>query len=141
MTTRVKLVSALVIVVAVIGLLIRTAILHSTTYYVTVSELFQEGSKAINQPTTVSGKIVGQSVNWNPTSETLHFSVVDTTDASKSLPVSFKGPKPDDFTNNWPIIVTGNLSRTGVFTASKLLVKCPSKYQASNSTTRVYTSS
>jgi cytochrome c-type biogenesis protein CcmE len=124
---------ALFVVVVIIGILIRTAITHASTYYLTVAELHNEGTKAVGEQATVSGEIVGSTVNWNPGSSLLKFTVKDTS-GNDTIPVVFHGAKPDDFSNNWPVIVTGTLKKNGSFQASKLLIKCPSKYQAKTKT-------
>lgn len=134
-STRSKLIVALVVVVCVISLLIRTAVTHASTYYVTVNEFFQQSVAEQERQTTISGEIIGSSVQWNPTTRMLQFDVEDTTGGRK-LPVVYYGDKPDDFTNNWPVVVTGNRQANGHFVASKLLVKCPSKYEAANQTER-----
>lgn len=133
LATRSKLMIALFVVVVIIGILIRTAITHASTYYLTVSQLHNEGTKAVGQQATVSGQIVGATVNWDPTKSLLEFTVKDTS-GSDTIPVVFHGAKPDDFSNNWPVIVTGTLKQGGKFQASKLLIKCPSKYQAKTKT-------
>lgn len=139
MTTRVKLMAALGIVMAILTALIWTAVVHASTYYVTVSELKHEGLSAVGKETTVSGDIIGSSVNWDPSASTLHFMVEDS-GGGTGIPVVFRGAKPDDFSNNWPVVVTGTLQKNGSFQAQKLLVKCPSKYQ-SKPQTRTYTAS
>lgn len=133
-STRTRLIIALCVVLAVIAVLIRTAVIHASTFYVTVSELYAEGQSAVGQQTTVSGNIVGSSVQYDPSSQRLVFSVRDT-GSPKTLPVTFHGPEPDDFSNDWPVVVTGTLNPSGIFVANQLLIKCPSKYQASNQTT------
>lgn len=133
-STRAKLIVALCVVIAVIGVLIRTAVIHASTFYVTVAELYGEGSQAVGQKTTVSGNIVGSSVQYNATSQLLRFSIRDS-QAGRTLPIVFHGVEPDDFSNNWPVVVSGTLDQSGAFKASQLLIKCPSKYQASNQTT------
>lgn len=133
MATRSKLMIALFVVVVIIGVLIRTAVTHASTYYLTVAELHQEGMKAVGQQATVSGDIVGSSVNWDPSKSVLDFTVKDTS-TNATVPVVFHGAKPDDFSNNWPVIVTGTLKSNGQFEASKLLIKCPSKYKAQTKT-------
>lgn len=129
LSTRTKLIVALILVICVIGLLIRTAVTQASTYYVTVSELYRAGSQAAGEHMTVSGNIVGSSVKWDPSRPLLQFDMQDNTQG-KSLPVVFHGPKPQDFTNGWPVIVTGKLNESGQFEASTLLIKCPSKYES-----------
>lgn len=132
-SVRVRLIIALCVVLAILGVLIRTAVVHAATYYVSVSQLYSEGQQAVGQQSTVSGNIVGSSVHYSPTSQLLQFSVRDGS-AGRTLPVVFHGAEPDDFTNNWPVVVSGTVKSSGVFQASQLLIKCPSKYQASNQT-------
>lgn len=128
-STRARLIVALVVVLCVIGILIRTAVIHAASFYMTVPELYAEGSAAVGQQTTVSGSIVGSSVHYNPAAELLRFRVRDGS-AGRSLAVTFHGEEPDDFANNWPVIVTGTLTVQRAFQASQLLIKCPSKYTA-----------
>jgi cytochrome c-type biogenesis protein CcmE len=134
MSTRAKLITALVVVVSVIGMLVRTAVTHASTYYVTVNEFYAEPAAEQQQPTTISGEIIGSSIHWDPTTGILKFNTEDTSGGTNTLPVMYHGAKPDDFTDNWPVIVTGQLQSNGSFLASKLLIKCPSKYEAANQT-------
>jgi cytochrome c-type biogenesis protein CcmE len=75
---------------------------------------------------------VGRTVEWDPAQERLTFTIRDD-QTGQLLPVIYHGPKPDDFTNDWPVIVSGVLGSDGVFTAEQLLIKCPSKYEAAGS--------
>lgn len=128
-STRGKLIIALIVVVCTIGLLVRTAVTRASTFYVTVGQLYQEGASAENQQSTVSGSIVGPSVKWDPGTRLLTFAVEDQT-GGRQLPVVYHGSRPDNFSNNWPVIMTGTLTSNGTFEASNLLIKCPSKYTA-----------
>ncbi|MBX5437145.1 MAG: cytochrome c maturation protein CcmE [Alicyclobacillaceae bacterium] len=133
MSTRAKLITALVIVMGIIGVLIRTAVSHASTYYLTVGELKAKGAAAVGVDTTVSGDIVGPSVQWDPARQLLQFTIRDANGGGAHIPVVYHGDRPDDFSNDWPVIVTGRLTPGGVFEADKLLIKCPSKYQAKGS--------
>lgn len=133
-STRAKLIIALIVVVGTLGLLIRTAVTKASTFYVTVAQLYQEGPSALHEQSTVSGTIIGSTVQWSPESSVLHFSIQDNK-GGRALPVVFHGTRPDDFSNNWPVIVTGTMQSGGTFQASKLLIKCPSKYNAAKQQT------
>lgn len=132
-STRAKLIIAFVIVIAIIGVLIQTAIAKASTYYITVNELYSDPTSAMASETSVSGNIVGSSVDWDPETSTLKFSMKDANGA-RELPVVFHGDKPDDFTGDWPVIVFGKLDANHSFVANKLLVKCPSKYKVDTRT-------
>ncbi len=127
------MVVALVLVVGIIGFLIQTAITKASTYYITVDELLAQGPSAVNREIAVSGDIIGSSVNWSPEKSLLKFTIKDT-GGSRELPIVFHGDKPDDFANDWPVIVFGKLNNQGVFVADKLLIKCPSKYSSAEQT-------
>ncbi|MCL6454392.1 MAG: cytochrome c maturation protein CcmE [Alicyclobacillus sp.] len=131
--TRWRLVAALVVVVCVIGLLVRTAITHASTYYVTVAQYLEESPQDQARQTTISGEIIGSSVQWNPQTRLLRFDIEDKTGGPR-VHVTYQGDKPDDFSNNWPVVVTGRRQPTGDFLATNLLIKCPSKYEAANQT-------
>lgn len=133
-STRAKLIIALVVVLGTLGLLIRTAVTKASTFYVTVNQLYQEGPSAVHEQSTVSGMIIGSTVQWNPGSSLLRFSIQDN-NSGRALPVVFHGTRPDDFSNNWPVIVTGAMQSNGTFQASNLLIKCPSKYNAAKQQT------
>ena len=45
------------------------------------------------------------------------------------FPVVFVGPIPDTMENGETVVVEGKYTREGVFNASNILVKCPSKYE------------
>ncbi len=46
------------------------------------------------------------------------------------LPVVYKGVKPDTFEQGESVVAEGRLGSDGVFQASNILVKCPSKYES-----------
>ena len=129
MSIRIRLLVALFVVLGVIGVLIKTAVTQAATYYITVNELYQMGPQDEQKETAVSGQILGSSVHWDPVKSVLTFGVDDSA-GGHVLPVRFAGDKPNDFSNGWPVIVFGHLDAHGTFQANKLLVKCPSKYNA-----------
>ena len=49
-------------------------------------------------------------------------------DTGTALPVRYHGTKPDQFDEAYHIVAIGKC-RDGEFIASKLLIKCPSKYE------------
>lgn len=133
MSVRVKLSIAIVLVVFAIGFLTVKAMAHASSDYMSVNGLLH-GTYGSNQTLTVSGNIVGGTVSFDATNQVLRFSIEDPQGA-KSLPVVFHGAKPDDFSNGWPVIVTGRLSSHDTFDATQILIKCPSKYSAKGSET------
>ena len=75
----------------------------------------------------LTGRVVRGSVRQHGTE--LRFRVADRDDASKSIPVRYRGAVPDPFRGGREIVLTGQV-RTGVFIGEPdtLVTKCPSKF-------------
>lgn len=132
-SVRIRLTIVLAVVGVITGVLIFTAATRASSMYLTVPELRHLGGSAVGQSVSVSGTIVGKTIQWNAPSQTLSFTIRDD-QSGQTLPVIYHGSRPDDFTNDWPVILTGTLQANGTFVAQQLLVKCPSKYEAANAT-------
>ncbi|NIM07412.1 MAG: cytochrome c maturation protein CcmE, partial [Armatimonadetes bacterium] len=59
----------------------------------------------------------------------LKFTIIDS-DGDKVLPVVFRGVAPDTFKEDADVVAEGYLTPEGVFQASTILAKCPSRYEA-----------
>lgn len=111
------------IIVAVVGWLIYSNIGSSSTHYLTVQELVAGGpSERIVRAT---GLVIGKTIDWNPQQMMLRFEIADD---SGSLPVLYKGPRPDLLEDGTQAVVEGKYMASGVFEANSVLLKCPSKY-------------
>lgn len=128
MKTKTKLIVAVVTFISVIGTLIFTSIGTTGTFYMTVDELLVNIAKAEGKPIKVSGKIVGDSINWDPDKFLLSFDLQG--ENNEKISVEYEGVKPDSMNDGWEAIVEGELTSSGTLVASELLVKCPSKYEA-----------
>jgi len=52
----------------------------------------------------------------------------DAVDAGYSMPVAYHGQVPDIFRNGVQVVVEGSMGADGVFHATTLLTKCPSRF-------------
>jgi cytochrome c-type biogenesis protein CcmE len=120
---RRKLLVVGAVVVLSIAYLVHTATQASAVYYLTVGELRQTGA-GVSQPVRVSGNVVGGSVERDGT--IMRFAVAD---ADGQLPVVYKGVVPDLFGPDVQVVVEGRYA-DGVFRATTLLAKCPSKFES-----------
>lgn len=120
---RMRFIIGGVIISVVIVWLILSNIGGSSTYYLTVEELLAEGPS--NRLVRGTGFIVGQSIEWDPQQMVLRFEIAD---ESGSLPVLYKGPRPDLLEDGTQAVVEGRYASGGVFEATAVLLKCPSKY-------------
>ncbi len=118
-------VTAIILVIAVAGFLTLT---NSGETNKKPSELLADKS-LIGQRLKVAGTVVDDS--WNGKANPMLFSVRDDdkTDGPE-LKVSYGGVVPSSFGNKTKAILTGTLSKDGVFEATDMLTQCPSKYQS-----------
>ena len=115
-----------IILVAAVGYLLYMALGSSTIYYVTVSELLTGGSDNYDTSIRVAGKVDDGSITWDAEEIELRFAVVE---GGASLPVIYEGAKPSGLQVNSDILAEGKYHSDGVFRASTLIMKCPSKYE------------
>ena len=116
-----------IIVLAAIGILSVRAFAGSATYYYDVAELAQKADAVYEQTVKLRGFVAEGSVTRDPAGARLSFSIADESRA-KSLPVAYQGVVPDTFKEGSEIVCQGSLSVDGVFRATVLMPKCPSKY-------------
>ncbi len=72
----------------------------------------------------VSGQVADDSIKRDGI--TLRFTLVE---AQTSLPVTYQGVVPDTFKPGSDVVIEGRLNSAGIFEASTILTKCPSKYE------------
>ncbi|UOR12065.1 cytochrome c maturation protein CcmE [Halobacillus amylolyticus] len=130
MKRRWKLILVASLFFGVIGMLIYTSIGNAATFYMTVDELKAKQEQAIGKPIKVSGKIVGESVQFDADKILLTFELRGENGGTYRVPIKYEGVKPDTLNDGWEAIVEGELTEDGTLVASELLVKCPSKYEA-----------
>ena len=97
----------------------------SATYYLTVSELGEQGDSIYGQNLRVNGRVALGSIDRDSENLMLRFTLAD---EEKSLPVTYKGIVPDAFKAGSNVVVEGRLSSDGIFQANAILTKCPSRY-------------
>ena len=97
----------------------------AATYYYTVSELLEPGSSIYGENVRVNGQVAPGSVEQKPEGLILKFAI---TDGAESVPVVYHGAVPDAFKVGNNVVVEGYLDSAGIFQASTILTKCPSKY-------------
>lgn len=144
------LIGGLLIVAAVIYLII-TSTQASAQYFMTIAELDEKGSQVVGRNLRVSGAVIGDSIQYDPQTLTLRFTVAHVPGDNKEieaqgglaavlhsavsdparprLQVVYQGVKPDLLHDESQAIITGKLGEDGMFYAEELLLKCPTKYE------------
>lgn len=118
------------LVVVIVGALIWLAaggVSETKTYYKTVSELDQMGSRALGQRLRVGGDVEPGSIVRNGRQVT--FVLVQ---EKRKLTVVYNGsdPLPDTFRDGAQALADGRMGPDRVFQASQIQAKCASKYEA-----------
>jgi len=115
-----------VILLLVVGYLFYLSFGSSVSYYVTVSEFFARGTELYNTNVRVAGRIADSPVDWDAEDLELRFSI---TEGGDNMTVIYQGAKPSGFKAGSSILVEGKYHSDGMFRASQLIMKCPSKYE------------
>ena len=127
---NIKFVLAGVVIVAAMVFLAVSSFQSNSMYYMTVPELRAQvqvdGAAFYDKTVRVSGPLHKESIDWNAKTLTLKFHI---NDGNEMFPVVFVGPVPDTMENGETVVVEGKYTPAGVFNASNILVKCPSKYE------------
>ncbi len=111
-----------VVAVAGVALLAFRAFSRSVVYYLTPTEVLASPGRQVR----VSGKVVPGSISFFPAEGKVSFAV---SDGTTSLKVEFAGTAPDTLKDDAEAVAEGSLGDDGIFHATKLLAKCPSKFE------------
>jgi cytochrome c-type biogenesis protein CcmE len=145
------IIGGLLIVAAIIYLIVSSTQANAQ-YFVTVNELRAKGTQAVGQELRISGAVIGSTISYDPKTLTLKFTIANVPGTQKEvdaqgglakvlhdavsdplrshLDVVYNGAKPDLLKDEAQAILTGKIGAEGIFYASELLLKCPTKYQA-----------
>jgi cytochrome c-type biogenesis protein CcmE len=148
---RFKFIIGGLLIVAAIVYLIVSSTRASAQYFMTVDELAEKGGSVAGRDLRISGAVIGDSIQYDPDTLNLTFVVAhipgDNKDieaagglatvlhdavedpARNRLTVVYNGPMPDLLQNEAQAIMTGKMGDDGVFYATELLLKCPTKYE------------
>ncbi len=116
-----------VIIVLAIIYLGYGAIKNTGAYYIPLDELNQNPQAYVGKNIRISGAIIQDSEDWDPTNLMLKFRMTDQT--GKTILVAFHGSRPSNFDEATEAIVEGHIQPDGSFKADNLLLKCPSRYE------------
>ncbi len=122
-----KLIMVAAVIVAAVAYLVFTAVQTSAVYYMTVSELLAGGPATQGQAVRVAGNVVAGSIRQEQGGLVVHF---DAEDATGRIPITYRGVLPDIFGDGVEVVVEGRHQENGVFAASTLFAKCPSKFES-----------
>ncbi len=127
MNSRKKLIAVAVIVAGALSYLLITGLVSYSMQNVAVSSVISNPQEYKNKGLQVSGTVVNGSIN--KTEENLTFNVKGSKDGA-IMQVTYKGIVPDAFMEDASVILEGMYDMEHKnFVASKLMAKCPSRYE------------
>lgn len=118
-------IAAAVVGVSILGL-VGWSLSGATTYYKTPAELAAAptnvGDRIRVAGTVIEGSVLGEG-------GTTRFLI---TDGEADVEVATDAVLPDTFAPGIEVVAEGAMTDQGIFSASTILVKCPSKFKAAN---------
>ena len=139
------------LILGAVALLIWNATTSTQEFFLTVDELNAKGAEVVDKNVRVSGAVIGDTIQYDPSSLTLTFEVAHVpadsaeletegglaealhdavSDPSRArMTIVYVGVKPDLLRHEAQAIVTGQLGADGLFHAEELLLKCPTRYE------------
>jgi cytochrome c-type biogenesis protein CcmE len=120
----------IVVIAAAVGILMSTA--EDASSYVSFGEAYQLASSGSSKDIHVVGELkkdsFGNIIGIEEGADKVSFSFIMVDEKGKEQKVFYREPMPADFTKSEKVVVIGSYSADS-FVASKILLKCPSKYQ------------
>jgi len=145
------IIGGVVIAAALMYLLISSTI-SGSQYFMTVEELQTQKAAFVGKNVRMSGSVLGDTIQYDAKTLNLTFDVaqipgdhrviqqmggmakvLEDAAANPNAPrmtIHYTGAKPDLLQPAAQAIVSGSLDANGVFQATELLLKCPSKYES-----------
>ena len=122
-----KIIIGMGIIIAALVFLIIGGFKETAVYYLTIPEVHAQESKYMGQGVRVSGYVIPESIDWDPGKIELAFTMQESGD---SMRVFYKNVMPDQLAEAQQVIVEGKLDPQGTLQAERIMLKCPSKYEA-----------
>lgn len=129
---NIKVTAGVLVIVAAIAYLIVSGMGSATAAYSISVEDAQNGNSDPTRYYRIEGKLDVSKATFdgNKTPVELKFELYSENDPSKKIPVIYNEIKPDNFAEATGAVVEGKFNSDGSFKADKLMLKCPSKYEA-----------
>lgn len=145
---RIKFLIGGALILGAILYLIISGTISGARYFITVDEVVHNPDY-VGQTVKVSGAVIGESIDYDSENSVIKFTIVNiprdfedlatalheaviNPDATRMEIIVKDQPMPDLLQHEAQAILTGELDKNGVFHASELLLKCPSRFEESS---------
>ncbi len=130
-SNRLTYLVALLLFVAGLGYLAYTGFTEGRMPFINVAELLSAPQGEIDRA-KIFGTVASRELRREADGLGAEFVLMDKDNTALSIQVEYKGVLPDLFGEGAEVIVEGRLIKAGLFKASSLSTKCPSKYEKAN---------
>lgn len=124
---RYQVAAAAVLALGALGYLIFTGMQNTMVFYYTVSEVVADAGAFEGTALRISGKVVPGSIEVSTSNHLDRSFVIH--EGGQKIPVEYHGVVPDTLVDDAEAVVEGQLDAEGVFHATFVMAKCPSKYE------------
>src|SRR5262245_9375958 len=126
MNGKTALIISIGIVILALAYLVYAGLTDNMVYYYHVEEFYPKAASLDGETVKVNGKVTKGTIQ----KKVLDCSFIIHGEKGSQLPVSYHGVTPDTFKDNSDVVVEGTYdARSGVFHATTLMAKCPTKYE------------
>jgi cytochrome c-type biogenesis protein CcmE len=142
---RLKFIIGSAVLLVAVVVLIASGTMSGARYFISVNELVAN-AEYVGKTVRISGAVIGDTISYDGQNLILDFTIVniptETTDLALTLHQAVSDPTaqrlpvhlenevmPDLLQHEAQAILTGELGSDGIFYASELLLKCPSRYE------------
>jgi cytochrome c-type biogenesis protein CcmE len=144
-SNRLKFLIGGLLILAAVAYLIISGTVTGARFFITVDELVKD-SAYVGQTVRISGAVLGDSIHYDSEKLLIEFTIANIPQQFDNLAVALHDAvsdqkvtrlqvrvenqvKPDLLQHEAQAILTGKLDENGVFQATELLLKCPSRFQ------------
>lgn len=145
---RLKFIIGGALILVAVAYLIISSTTDGARYFITVNDLLAN-KEYVGKTVRISGAVIGDTIQYDEQNLVIDFSIAniptDYTNLAQALYESVNDPnsaripikvvgqvKPDLLKHEAQAILTGTLDENGMFHASELLLKCPTRFQEAN---------
>jgi len=133
------------VLLCIIAYLVFSGTMIGARYFITVEEVLNNPDY-VGQTVRISGAVIGSTIDYDPVTGRLHFTIAHIPPQYEDLatvlhevandPTAVRlhiameeETKPDLLQHEAQAIIAGRMGEDGVFYATELLLKCPSRFQ------------
>lgn len=128
---RLFLVAALLVAGVALGVISMGGIGENLVYFWTPAQVHENSDKAVGATIRMGGVVQADSVDWQPDTQALTFTVGETAaDSDTPITVHAQSAPPQMFREGIGVVVEGTMTDGGTFRADKVMVKHSNEYRA-----------